>query len=552
MINSLKTQFTEFWKKLGISQRMILIVLVMAIVVLVPVLLTWANAPTYGVAYSGLSEVDAGAIVEKLTAANISYQLKNGTTILVPTDKVYEVRLQMASAGLPQSSTVGFELFDNTTLGMNDFTQRVTYQRALEGELERTIGDLSSVSSVRVLLVTPEKSLLASAQSPTTASVTLKMKSGDTLDKSQIHAITNLVASSVEGLTPTNVTIIDSSGNLLSGGIGSATDLSQTDSQHAAETAAAAQINHNIQSMLDRILGPNHSTVQSNVTMDWTQREVTSSKFDPTPSAIRSSQKTNETYTTNGTVTGGVPGASSNLPTPVPHATGVAGVTNYSRIDETINYELSQVDSKEVVPPRTISRVTVSVMVDKVTDTQQLASIKSAVSAAAGIDLTRGDVVDIQPMTFDTTYIDQQASDLTQSQQTDQLISLIPIGVAALAFLILLVLVLRAISQMHKASLAAWQPVLMPVQEMALAAGAMQSPVQQLSAANIPSAPLALADAAARMIEENTASEQSKHTAPNMEDEYRSKLIKKLTEENPSTVAEVIQAWLGEDAKHND
>jgi flagellar M-ring protein FliF len=551
MINSVKTQFTGFWKKLGASQRVILVVLVLVLAILVPVLLTWANAPTYAVAFSGLSEADAGTIVQKLTAAGITYQLKNDTTIMVPTDKVYDVRLQMASAGLPSSSSVGFELFDNTTLGMNDFTQQVTYQRALEGELERTIGVMSSISSVRVLLVTPQKSLLSTDQALTTASITLKMKTGDALDKSQIRAITNLVASSVEGLTPENVTVVDSNGALLSGGLGSSADASLLDSQHAAENATAAQINHNIQSMLDRILGPNHSTVQSNVVMDWTQREVTTTKFDPTPAAIRSSQKTNETYTTNGTVTGGVPGASSNLPTPVAMATGVAGVTNYSKTDETVNYELSQVDSKEVVPPGTVSRMTVSVMVDKVTDPQQLSSIKSAVSAAAGIDLTRGDVVDVQTTTFDTTYLDQQASDLVQTQQTDQLVRLIPIGVAAVAFLILLGLVLRAIGQMHKASLAAWQPVLMPVQEMALAAGAAARSVPQISA---PSAgmPQGLAATATRMIEENAASEQSRHTTANVEDEYRSKLIKKLTEENPSTVAEVIQAWLGEDGKRND
>ena len=470
----------------------------------------------------------------------------------MPSDKVYDVRLQMASAGLPQSSTVGFELFDSNTLGMNDFTQRVTYQRALEGELERTIGSLSPVSSVRVLLVTPEKTLLSSNQAPTTASITLTFKGGQSLDKSQIRAITNLTASSVEGLTPSNVTVVDSDGNLLSGGSGSPVDTSETDSQHAAETAAAAQINHNIQSMLDKILGPNHSTVQSFVTMDWTQREVNSSTYNPTPAAVVSSQKTSENYTTNGQVTGGVPGASSNLPTPVPQVTGAPGSTTYSRVDETVNYEISKTDTKEVVPPGTISRVTVSVMVDQVTDPQKLASIKSAVAAAAGIDAARGDVVDVQSATFDTTYQTQQASDLSQAQQSDMLTRMIPIGVAALAFLILLGLVLRTLSQMHKASQAAWQPVLMPVQEMALAAGAMERPAQVGAPELAPALPQGLAATASRMIEENAASEQNRRQPSSVEDEYRSKVLKKLTEENPSTVAEVIQAWLGEDNKRSD
>ena len=174
MLTPVLTQVSSFWTKLSRIQRVTLVVLVISVAILIPVLINWASTPTYVVAYSGLSEADAGVIVQKLTDTSTPYQLKNGTTIMVPSDKVYEVRLQMARDGLPASSTVGFELFDTNTLGMNEFTQRVNYQRALEGELERTIGSLSAVSTVQVHLVTPENSLLSSNQDPATASISLK------------------------------------------------------------------------------------------------------------------------------------------------------------------------------------------------------------------------------------------------------------------------------------------------------------------------------------------------------------------------------------------
>ena len=554
MLTPVLTQVSSFWTKLSRIQRVTLVVLVISVAILIPVLINWASTPTYVVAYSGLSEADAGVIVQKLTDTSTPYQLKNGTTIMVPSDKVYEVRLQMARDGLPASSTVGFELFDTNTLGMNEFTQRVNYQRALEGELERTIGSLSAVSTVQVHLVTPEKSLLSSNQDPATASITLKENPGDSLDKAQIRAIANLVASSVEGLKPENVVLVDSNGTLLSAVSGSGADASQTDSQRTAETEAANEIDRNLQKMLDKILGPNHSTVKSNVSMDWTQREVTSNTFNPTPAAVRSSQKTNETYTTNGTIPGGIPGASSNLPTPVAQSTAIPGVTNYSKVDETLNYELSMVEAHEITSPGKISRITVSVMVDNVTNAQQLDSLKAAVTAAAGINATRGDQVVVESMAFDTSTQTLQDAAQVRAAQDGLIKSLIPIGVAALGFLILLILVLSTFSRMRKSSQTAWQPVLLPVHQAALNAGGapmlpqlhvpeLPQPQQDLLQANLGSA--------AHTAEQNVA-EMTRNHAAYQEDESRTRYIKKLTDENPATVAEIIQVWLSEDGKRND
>jgi flagellar M-ring protein FliF len=557
MLATLQKQFTTFWNKQSKSQRIILVSLIAAAAILVPVLVSWANTPSYAVAFSGLSETDAGQIVQKLTENNTAYKLKDAGTILVQSDKVYEVRLQMASAGLPQSSTVGFELFSGNTLGMTEFTQKVNYQRALEGELERTIGSLDAVQSVRVHLVTPEKSLLVSDQTATTASVTVTEKLGQKLNKAQVQSISHLVASSVEGLKPESVVIIDSKGVMLASGTSNDLSMvtSQTDSQRQAESSAADEVRQRVQTMLDTILGPNHSTVQTSVAMDWTQREITSNTYNPTPAAVRSSQKSVENYTTNGQTTGGIPGASSNLPTPVPLATGTAGGIIYSKTDETNNYEISQVESKEIVSPGQVKRVSVSVMVDNITDTKQLSTIKSAVVAAAGLDTARGDQVVVDTMMFDQTYSTQQASDLAKQQQTDLYTQIAMIAGAVLFVIAVLVIFGRVLGNMRNASREAWKPVLRPVAEMALQTGSPMNGSgmsQQLPASYESGTTQGLPPMTTKKNEEDVLLEISRHSQlNNQEDESRAKIITRLTEENPATVAEIIQVWLSEDEKRN-
>ena len=320
MITTFIQQFNKFWKSQKTAQRVTILSLAAAALVLIPVIIVWATTPSYSAAYRGLSETDAGNIVQKLTDSGISYKLENNGTILVPSNQVYEVRLMMAREGIPANNSVGMELFSQSAIGMTEFTQKVNYQRAMEGELERTIASMEAVEAVRVHIVTPEKTLLAGEQAPTTASATIKVKPGQSLDAVQVRSITHLIASSIEGMKPENVVVVDTKGNMLASGSQdgqTSADSSQNDTHRTAEIAAAHDIQQKVQSLLDTVLGPNNSVVQASVVLDWTQRETTSQTFDPTPAAIRSSQKVSETYNTNSASTGGIPGASSNLPTPV-------------------------------------------------------------------------------------------------------------------------------------------------------------------------------------------------------------------------------------------
>jgi flagellar M-ring protein FliF len=557
MLASIQQQFSSYWKKQSLGKQITMVSLLLAALILTPVLINWANTPSYSVAYTGLGEADAAQIVQKLDENNIPYQLKNNGTIEVPNDQVYSARLLMAREGLPQSNTVGYELFSGSSmLGMTEFSQQVNYQRAVEGELERTIGSLDSVQAVRVHLVTPEKSLLTSDQALSTASVTIQVNPGNNLDATQVQAITHLVASSVEGLKPENVVVVDSQGNMLADGMGSESDagLSANGDQRTIEKAYATEVQKRVQALLDKILGPNRSIVQAAVEMDWTQREVTSNMYEPTQVAVRSSQIVNES-SGGGDTTGGVPGAASNLPTPVATTTGT-GASTYERSEETLNYEISQIQSHEISAPGQVLRISVSVMVDGITDQVQLDAIKSAVQAAAGIDTTRGDQVVVESFDFDRTTLEALSADLAKQQQ-QELYLRIGTGVgAALVVLALLFFVLRGINNMRNASKESWKTVLRPVGEMA----ALSNDDYKHAALQLQGD---LSTALSRLAEKNSqsagsnkdnddvvvqlSSRSQRMAAP--EDEQRSLIVSRLAEESPATVAEIIQIWLNQGEK---
>ena len=550
MLSKITTQATDFWDKQKPTQRVILIAAAVLVVVLVPVMITWATQPTYAVAYSGLEETDAGAIVEQLKTMGVSYKLE-GTTILVQSDKLYDVRLQIANAGLPKGSSAGYELFDKSSLGMTEFTQRITYQRAIEGELERTIGSLDSVQAVRVHIVTPEKTLLASDQAPTTASITIQEKPGRQLDAGQIRAITYMTANAVEGLTPENVVVVDTNGVVLASGTsdGSSGSISQVDSRRAAEMAAAGDVQKKVKTLLDTALGPNKSVVQASVRLDWSDQEITTTSFQPTPNAIRSSQKTTETYTLDSTGTGGVAGATANLPTPVAGTTTTTGSpTLYERAEETINYEVAQVENRQIIKPGMVDNISLSVLVDGIEDQQQLQTLQTAIAAAAGIDQQRGDQISVQSLAFDQTYKETQTEELAVADRT-RIITLVAEILGGLLLLAALFwYISRLLKNLKVASVSVWEPVLKPAPELTGMAGggyelaasaAGQQPAPGLSAAAAKSSNL-LQEATARISPKTTTAEEQKMQA----------LITRLAEDNPASVADVIQMWLNQDKKN--
>lgn len=563
MFDQLREQFTTFWQNQSTTRRAMLITLTIAAVVALALFINWANTPVYEVAFSGLSEADAGAIVEQMQTAGINYKLQGSGTIMVPADQVYDVRLQMAHEGLPQGTSVGYELFSGSSLGMTEFTQRINYQRALEGELQRTIGSLQAVDAVRVHIVTPEKSLLTSQQDPTTASVTIEIASGQTLSAAQVRSVTHLVASSVEGLSPENVVVVDLNGNLLASGqsdengSGSA---AAADNHRAAEAAYAAEIENNIKALLDSVLGPNSSVVKASVVMDWTEKQVTTQAFDPEAEAVRSSQVINESYNANGDAPGGIPGSETNLPTEEEALTTTeSSSSEYSRTEEIYNYEVTQTETTEFISPGTVSKISLSVMVDGITDTAELETLQTTIAAAAGIDAARGDVLAVQSLEFDNSYYETQAAEIEQDERTALYWRIGEIAAAVLIIAAILWYIQRLLSNLQLKSSREWTPVLQPVSEMALGSGAAASRAPQISRNQ--ENQFLDDDSEGDPEEENFDSENISESISSSVERFEQKQsfeqtagerelqqqIEKLAEENPSSIAEIIHLWLSED-----
>jgi len=260
-----QTQLTEAWQNLSPPRKLGLAVLMVAAVAGIIFFITWAQTPEYAAAFTDINAQDGAAIVEYLKENNITYQLSTGgTTISVPSNQVHEVRLALAGQGLPGEGAVGMELFDNTNLGMTEFTQQVNYQRALEGELARTISSLNAVQSTRVHIVIPQPSLFTEEEEPTTASVVVNLEPNQRLGQEQVRAITHLVSSAVEGLDPTSLTIVDMDGNVLADGseAGASSGVALSANQLDAQRKFEQDMERRVETMLENVLGPDKAVVR--------------------------------------------------------------------------------------------------------------------------------------------------------------------------------------------------------------------------------------------------------------------------------------------------
>jgi len=347
-----------------ISQRMIILVALAGSIAGLVAVGLWTQQPDMQVLFSNLAPDDAGAIVDKLKDAKVPYETSGGgTTILVPSAQVHDMRLQLAGQGLPHGGGVGFEIFDRSTLGMSEFVQKLNYRRALQGELARTIAQMPEVERARVHLAMPERRLFAAEQDRARASVVLSLRGSQTLGKAQVQGIIHLVSSSVEGLQARDVTVVDGHGQLLSN---SSTDETAglTGSQLEYQRTVEKDIEGRIQSMLERIVGVNKAVVRVSSLLDFRKVETTEERFDPNGQVVRSEQRGQEKASgVNGT-SGGVPGVESNVPPGSDvEATRTSSTSNQTK-NETVNYEISRTVSRIVEPIGTVKQLSVAVLVD--------------------------------------------------------------------------------------------------------------------------------------------------------------------------------------------
>lgn len=402
------------------AKRMLVAGVVMASLLAFAALIMLANRTDYRPLFTNLSTEDAGEIVKKLKEAKTPYQItQDGKGIMVPSDKVYELRLSLASDGLPQGGGVGFEIFDRKNFGMTEFVQKLNYQRALQGELARTISQINGVDQVRVHLAIPEKTLFKDDEKPPTASIVLRMKGNQSLTDGEVQGVVHLVAASVEGMNADNVTVLDSRGKILSKGGNGAEDPSakMTSTMQATQRAYERSLEERLQTLLDRVVGAGKSVARVTATFDFKQVERVEEKFDPDTIAVRSEQHLDE-KAGGGMSASGVPGVQTNLGRS-PAGAAAGNASGGSKTDDTLNYEVSRSTSRTIEPVGTLSKLSVAVLVDGkyamppvVKDGQtatpkytplspdDLQKIDALVKSAIGFDATRGDQVSIQNIPF--------------------------------------------------------------------------------------------------------------------------------------------------------
>lgn len=386
----------------------------------------WSQQPEYRVLFSNFSDRDGGAIVESLQQQNIPYKFADGgTAILVPANQVYDARLKLASQGLPKGGNVGFELMENQKLGVSQFLEQVNFQRALEGELARSIQAVAAVQAARVHLALPKASVFVRDQQKPTASVLLNLHPGRSLDQQQVSAIVHLVASSVPDLPPKNVTIVDQSGNLLSDTskpVG-ANALDPTQLKYVQEVQQS--IVKRIESIITPIVGANNVRAEATADVDFSHSEQAAEVYKPnqaTDAATIRSQQSSETRSATPLAATGVPGTLSNQPpgaasaplTAPPGATAQnaagqnAAPAGDARKDMTVNYEVDKTVRYVQQPMGGVKRLSVAVVVNykrvvgkdgkvsqKPLTDEEKTQITDLVKEAMGYNKDRGDTLNV-------------------------------------------------------------------------------------------------------------------------------------------------------------
>lgn len=467
-------QFLELWRRLKMGQRVAVVLAALGTLGLTGALIYYGTQPNYGVLFADLKPADAQAIVEKLKAANVPYQISNsGTTINVPFERISELRLQMAGAGVLSGGHVGFDIFDRNNFGATDFAQQVNYQRAIEGELARTLEGMDEVESARVHVTRPRESLFADKAERAKASIVVRMRQGRELSRERTEAVVSLISSAVEGLDPADVSLMDTRGRLLSSpshgnGVNDAGAFaSHLEARRKLESETAGRI----VSLLEPVTGVGHVRADVAADLDFSQVEQTEEKYNPQSAVIRSQQTAQETRG-GGQVQGGVSGTRANdpstpqpAPTPVPsNASGdqrTTATTNYE-IDKTVKHTLTGGGGR-------INRLSVSVVVDykaangasAARSPEELKKMQDLVSAAVGINSQRGDQIVVQTIPFDQPTV-EVSTPTWMERYRDLINTAVKYGALTLAALLIILFVVRPAKRALRLAGTINSPALLP------------------------------------------------------------------------------------------
>jgi flagellar M-ring protein FliF len=510
----------------------------------------WVNAPTYALLYSDLDAESASAVVTRLKNAKIPYELDEGSrTIRVPADRVDELRLDMAGAGLPTTGRIGFEVFDRTAFGTTEFLEHVNYRRGLEGELARTISTIAEVASARVHIALAKDSLFATEQQEAKASVVLKLRNNKPLAPSTVAGIAGLVAASVESLRPESVIIVDTFGRPLSPSRAAEDEVTgaSLERQQRVERELATKV----VDLLEPVVGPGHVRVNVSARLDPQSQEETEERWDPT-TVIRSRQTSTDS-TASAAAAQGIAGARANAPPAAstapetPPAPALTVAAPGSRASETTNFEVSKLTRHTIVPEGTLARLSVAVILDdertvtkdengqvqtssKPRSAEDIERIHRLVAAAVGLDPARGDQLTVENIAFgEAPVLDEQAP-------VGPVWLELPRQVAPYAPQVMRVLAVVTIAAL------ALLVVLRPMLRVAFPASQLQGAAAQGS---LPQAARTVAD-----LEGAIEAELDAALGPIGEGRRLPVLTKRIArraEEKPEDVARLVRTWLAEE-----
>ena len=403
-------QLKEIWRHLGVNQKVSIVFALLLTVVVIGGLFYWSSRPDYRLLYTGVSLKDAAAMQEKLADAKIPVQLKDsGRAIYVPSKDVYRGRVLLAAVGLPKESSIGFEIFEQPKFGLTDFAQQVNYQRALQGEIERTIMAINGVESARVMLVIPKEHLFSTApKNRTTASILVTVGANAVLAPSHIQSIVQFVSTAVPGLLPTDVTVTDQNGKLLTKATAGSEDLEEADEQLGAQEKVCAGLAKKAQDVLDTALGVGKSIVRVSAVMDFSKREKRKESYDSQNKVVKSEMIESENTTTPGPQVGNVVGVVANIPVGNPEAGTVDKNANMSKSKKEnirTEYAIPSEVEQTVIKGGQITSLSVSVCLAKGTTArteEELKKIEKIIQNTVGFtaNATRQDTISVLEIDF--------------------------------------------------------------------------------------------------------------------------------------------------------
>ncbi len=426
-------QFVNVFRAMPVSKKVTLIGVVAIVVAGFALMFLWANQIDYQPLYTNMPSEDAGAIVSKLKEQRVPFKLEgNGSIVLVPADKVYELRLTLAGEGLPRGGSVGFEIFDHADFNTTEFVQRLNYQRALQGELMRTINQFHEVIHSRILIVCPKESVFVEDTKPPSASVLLNLRSSLRPDK--VASIVHLVASAVEGLAPEYITVVDTTGKTLFKGTGEGETGFLSGAKLDYQRKLERTIAEKVQGMLEAVVGSDKAIVRVSTDIDFDRIEISEEIYDPDSAVVRSRQRQAESSEQNSDGAVSTSHGANLLQGDIGAQQRGSG-TKKENVNEILNYEINRINRHTSKPFGTLKRLSVAVVLDgtyrTVTEedgaerkkyiprtSEELKEFETIVSKAIGYDPDRGDQITVSSFPFaDSANID----DMIESPPIDWL-----------------------------------------------------------------------------------------------------------------------------------